>query len=241
MTQAIRSQKLPSLDGWRAVSIALVLLAHSTFTTSFPTALNPLIVNYFAAGSLGVHFFFVISGFLITWLLLQEQAKHGTISLKHFYLRRALRILPVYFFYLLVLGFLTRYAQPPSAWLANVTFTTNLFPYPGATEHFWSLGVEEQFYLLWPGLLILILARQKKGGANLLKFLLLPLAVAPLARLLECKHWYPEPLHIPLLFFNESDSLAYGCVTAVMFARWRNDLELFLKSISMLSPGVAWV
>jgi len=63
----------------------------------------------------GRAFFFVISGFLITWLLLQEQVKHDAISLKHFYVRRALRILPVYFLYLLILGCLTRYSQPASA------------------------------------------------------------------------------------------------------------------------------
>jgi peptidoglycan/LPS O-acetylase OafA/YrhL len=231
MTKEKNSKKLPSLDGWRAVSIALVLLAHSTFTAGFPTALNPLILKYFAAGTLGVHFFFVISGFLITWLLIQEQAKHGVISLKHFYVRRALRILPVYFFYLLVLGCLTRYSQAPAAWLSNLTFTTNFFYWvPEGTAHFWSLGVEEQFYLLWPGLLVLILHRH--GGANLLKFLTVPLVVAPIVRLLECKHWYPEALHhlfTPGSFFLNFDMLAYGCVAAVLFARWRKDLELFFE------------
>ena len=147
------STKLPSLDGWRAVSIGLVLVQHSTMAAGFPPALTPWIKR-FDLGSLGVQFFFVISGFLITWLLLQEQARHGRISLKHFYLRRALRILPVYFFYLFVLGCLTRYEQPGYLWAANLTFTTNYFWPPEGTAHFWSLGVEEQFYLLWPGLLV---------------------------------------------------------------------------------------
>lgn len=83
----------------------------------------------------------------MTQLLQQKLAKHDTICLKHFYRRRALRILPVYFFKLLALGVLTRYSQSPADWLA---------------------------YLLWPGLLALILHRQK-GGAGLLKFLLPPL------------------------------------------------------------------
>jgi peptidoglycan/LPS O-acetylase OafA/YrhL len=236
-----RSHKLPSLDGWRTISIALVLLAHSTFTAGFPTALNPLILKYFAAGTMGVHFFFVISGFLITWLLLQEQAKHGAISLKHFYVRRALRILPVYLLYLFVLGFLTRYAQTPADWLANLTFTTNFFWVPEGTAHFWSLGVEEQFYLLWPGLLVLLLHCQKNsGGTNLLKFLAVPLVVAPIVRLLECKHWYPEPLRnlfVPGSFFLNFDALAYGCVAAVLFAHWRKDMEMFFKK----NPrAIAW-
>lgn len=240
MTKAGSPYKLPSLDGWRAVSIALVLLAHSTFTRGFPTALNPVILDWFRAGSMGVLFFFVISGFLITWLLLQEQARHGAISLKHFYARRALRILPVYFFYLLVLGFLTRYSQPPFVWLANATFTTNFFEVPAGTDHFWSLGVEEQFYLLWPGLLALILLRPKKGGLRLLIFLAVPLVVAPVVRLMECKHWYPEPLHnlfSPGSFFLHFDTLAYGCVAAVLFARRRNDLELFFGKYPR---AIAW-
>ena len=112
MPKAANSHKLPSLDGWRAVSIALVLLQHSSFAAGFPamldSALSGFKANGIEPGSLGVRFFFVISGFLITWLLLQEQAKHGSISLKHFYLRRALRILPVYFFYLFVLGCVAR-------------------------------------------------------------------------------------------------------------------------------------
>ena len=232
MTKTGNSYKLPSLDGWRAVSIGLVLVSHSTFTRGFPAALDPIILDWFRAGSLGVLFFFVISGFLITHLLLQEHAKHDAISLKHFYLRRALRILPVYFFYLFVLGFLTRYSQSRSDWLANVTFTTDFFGTPFATAHFWTLGVEEQFYLLWPGLLALILHRQK-GGAGLLKFLLVPLLAVPLVRILECKHWYPGSLHNLFFygsFFMRSDSLAYGCVAAVLFTHRRTELERFFAS-----------
>ncbi|MEI6078838.1 MAG: acyltransferase [Verrucomicrobiota bacterium] len=167
MTNVGSPCKLPSLDGWRAVSIALVLLLHSSYTSGFPSKLDR-IINGFDAGVLGVRFFFVISGFLITCLLLREHAETSVISLKHFYARRALRILPVYFFYLVVLGFLTRYSQAPSAWLANLTFTTNFFPTPFATTHFWSLAVEEQFYFLWPWSLVVVL-NQRKGCSNLLK------------------------------------------------------------------------
>ena len=235
MTKAGSPCKLPSLDGWRAVSIALVLVAHCTFTAGFPAALVPGI-KWLQLGSLGVQFFFVISGFLITWLLLQEQTRHGDISLNHFYLRRALRILPVYFFYLFVVGCLTCFVQTPADWLANVTFTTNYFQIPGPTAHFWSLGVEEQFYLLWPGLLVLLLNRQKNGGrANLLKFLLVPLVAVPLIRIIECKHWYPHQpeawhhLFATGSFFMRSDSLAYGCLAAILFANRRKDLERFFE------------
>src|SRR5689334_18369065 len=68
-SKAHGSSRLPSLDGWRAVSIAIVLGQHSRFTSKFPTALEPAF-KYIFEGEMGVHFFFVISGFLITWLLL---------------------------------------------------------------------------------------------------------------------------------------------------------------------------
>ena len=236
MTKAGNSHKLPSLDGWRAVSIALVLIAHSSYASGFPpmfdAALKGFHANGIEPGGFGVRFFFVISGFLITWLLLQEHAKHGVISLKHFYARRALRILPVYFFYLLALGALTQYSQSPTDWLANATFATDFFGTPFATAHFWTLGVEEQFYLLWPGLLVWMLHRQK-SGAGLLKFLLVPLVAVPLVRIIECKHWYPGPLHNLFFygsFFMRSDSLAYGCVAAVLFTHWRKELERFFES-----------
>jgi peptidoglycan/LPS O-acetylase OafA/YrhL len=83
MTPTTRTPKLPSLDGWRAISIALVLLAHSSHTAGFPARFHP-VSDVFNIGVLGVRFFFVISGFLITWLLLQEKEKYGRINLKFF-------------------------------------------------------------------------------------------------------------------------------------------------------------
>ncbi len=237
-------QKLPSLDGWRMVSITLVLLAHGAYTTGFPTMLLPLL-SWLDPGDLGVRFFFVISGFLITWLLLQEHAKNGRIRLKHFYLRRAFRILPVYFFYLLVLGLLTHYSQSTSAWVANLTFTTNFFWSPFPTAHFWSLGVEEQFYLLWPCLLIWALARPNSSSI-ILKVLVVPLLVGPLTRLLFAKQWHPEFLHILFQggsFFARLDSLAYGCLAAVLLARWRAQMECHLsqRALGITLAAVALV
>ncbi len=234
MTKEKNSKKLPSLDGWRAVSIALVLLAHSSYTSGFPE-----VFHHGAAGGLGVRLFFIISGFLITCLLLQEQMKHGTISLKHFYVRRALRILPVYFFYLLVLGGLTRYSQPVTAWLANLTFTTNFFPTPWFTGHLWSLGVEEQFYLLWPWFLVAVLGRPG-SRSTLLKIIAVPLLLAPVVRMMDYKHWYPESagfLFQDFSFFARFDSLAFGCLAAVFFVHSRPVLEAFYQKNTRLIAG----
>ena len=158
-----KNKKLPSLDGWRAVSISLLLLGHSVFTPGFPSFAKAF--NSQGTGILGVRFFFVISGFLITWLLVGEREKTGSINLNHFYARRVLRIFPVNYVHLAVLGLLTAFRQPASAWLANFTYTTNFFPTGFPTSHLWSLAVEEQFYLLWPFLLCLLpeVAPYRKG------------------------------------------------------------------------------
>lgn len=125
-------------------------------------------VIVFNLGSLGVYFFFVLSGFLITYLLLVEKEKTGTIEIKKFYMRRILRIWPLYYL-ILVIGFfvLPNFSSININYLTNSfkdNFGTNLILYitmlPNlafalfpAVPHIgqaWSIGVEEQFYLLWP-------------------------------------------------------------------------------------------
>jgi peptidoglycan/LPS O-acetylase OafA/YrhL len=217
-----RPPRFPSLDGWRAVSIALVLGYHCEFAVGFPQRLNP-VMNWLFDGNLGVRFFFVISGFLITHLLLQEFDQTGSVSLRNFYVRRGLRILPVYFAYLLaifVLQFVTSWYQAPITWLGNLTFTTNFFPASGQTTHLWSLAVEEQFYLLWPLLLVLIGLR---GNSRAIYWILgIPLIVAPICRLLSCLKDLPA-IFLPFLqefsFFYNFDSLAIGCIAAVLLTR----------------------
>src|SRR5438477_8743290 len=99
---------LPTLDGWRAVAILGVMIAHGTDALFNTGGLYPSVRWYGLTryGALGVDIFFGISGFLICTRLLQEHQKHGRINLKNFYLRRAFRILPPYLTYLTVLGVL---------------------------------------------------------------------------------------------------------------------------------------
>lgn len=147
-----------ALDGLRFICIAAVLWHHSPTLSAWPEA--PLILQ---RGFLGVDFFFVLSGFLITTLLLREEQKDGAFSLTGFYIRRARRILPVYLFVVgLAAGWFiigkgeTRYLQALPAYiffLAN--FLTEPVPLLAPT---WSLAVEEQYYLVWP-LLLMVLPR----------------------------------------------------------------------------------
>jgi peptidoglycan/LPS O-acetylase OafA/YrhL len=142
--------RIPALDGLRAVAIALVVLAHLRATPGFPACLDDA---RFYDGALGVEIFFVISGYLITSLLVGEEERTGRVGLGGFYRRRALRILPAAFVYLAALALIdaTGLAVAPLGDLAAaLTFCRNLFGDSFLTGHFWSLSVEEQFYLVWP-------------------------------------------------------------------------------------------
>ncbi|SIT18004.1 Peptidoglycan/LPS O-acetylase OafA/YrhL, contains acyltransferase and SGNH-hydrolase domains [Roseivivax lentus] len=148
-----------ALDGARALAIAMVLYHHSPVGAALSD--GPVIA---ARGFLGVDLFFVLSGYLITTLLLRERDRTGAISLGGFYWRRALRILPLYLvvvtavggYYVLVKGEAEAARLWPFYYLFLANFLTadipNLAP-------MWSLSVEEQYYLLWPLLLILLPAR----------------------------------------------------------------------------------
>lgn len=143
-----------SLDGVRALSILLVIWHHVAAEAGLPLAVE---------GRRGVDLFFVISGFLITTLLIREREAHGDISLRAFYLRRSLRIFPLYYAVLLVyvgvVYFLETNPDDKAEFFSNLkfyaTYTSNLFVGYQSGERViflfaWSLAAEEQFYLVWP-------------------------------------------------------------------------------------------
>lgn len=145
---------LPSLDGLRAIAVALVLWAHTPESLTAIPGLQWLstlkrIIN---PGYLGVDLFFVLSGFLITRILLATREKAN--PLRNFYIRRSLRIFPIY--YLLIL--LCAVIAPGIYLLAAATYTSNyVFSFdasPNLLRHTWSLAVEEHFYLIWPLLVL---------------------------------------------------------------------------------------
>jgi len=139
--------RIPSLDGMRAISISLVVIGHWA-----ELRYHSDIAGAFA--NLGVRIFFIISGFLITTLLLREQAKSSTIGLREFYVRRAYRILPASLVFMLV-TFVIFWPQLQWYHMATAVLYLANFDYthPWYLGHLWSLSVEEQFYLLWPGVL----------------------------------------------------------------------------------------
>jgi peptidoglycan/LPS O-acetylase OafA/YrhL len=154
---------IPTLDGWRAIAILLVVFHHDG-----PHRLGWLSTGWaYWHGATGVDIFFAISGLLICTLLLDEEADTGRIHLGQFYLRRAFRILPAAMTYLLVVALLCGAgvisAVHRSEWFGSLFFYRNFqinVPATWYTNHFWSLSVEEHFYFFLPGLLVLIPRRR---------------------------------------------------------------------------------
>lgn len=173
---------IPSLDGLRAMSILVVIGSHvlEAFHSRLPAGVGSrtLVESLVWFGPFGVEVFFVISGFLITMLLLREMERSGSISLPRFYLRRTLRIFPAYFAYLgfvAILGAGGWVANPETRWWPALTYSSNIF-YTNSwlTGHSWSLSIEEQFYLVWPPALLL-LGRRRAAGAILTVFCAVPI------------------------------------------------------------------
>jgi peptidoglycan/LPS O-acetylase OafA/YrhL len=142
------SAYIPTLDGWRAVAVALVLASH---------AVGPISPWRDACGGLGVSIFFGISGYLICGRLLEERRRSGRIRLGAFYVRRAFRILPPALVLLTVVALAGAFHVIRVSALelgASTFFFRNYVPGHWYTSHFWSLAVEEHFYLFFPALLV---------------------------------------------------------------------------------------
>ncbi|HJQ37771.1 MAG TPA: acyltransferase [Thermoanaerobaculia bacterium] len=209
----------PQLDGIRALAILIVLFAH--FAPPQWTK-NP----YASIGYLGVELFFVLSGFLITGILLGDREAVATgqytrwRSMTRFYLRRAVRIFPTYY---LVLAFALAaglgITKSSFGWFA--AYLTNFYIVrhgpPGSSTHLWSLAVEEQFYLIWPMLVLFLRGR------------LLPAALAAIGMGgLVFRHVAAFP-YADYLLFACLDYLAAGAALALVFRRSPAKLPLVLR------------
>ncbi len=206
----LRCSHLPALDGLRMVAVLTVILNH---------------VGYAAVpADLGVSIFFVLSGFLITWLLLKEKERTGAISLKSFYLRRLFRLLPAYYVFLAIV--LTNYfgrshgdvhprtdiILPSLLYYANYFNAFHDHP-PTPISHTWSLAVEEQFYLLWPLAFSFFMAR---GRPAVLRFLVVSiLLVASWRSYLFCVV-HVGTAYVYNAFDTRFDNLAVGCLAAML-------------------------
>ncbi len=228
---------MPALDGLRAFAVMAVIAYH-------------LNITHAGGGYLGVDIFFVLSGFLITGLLVEERARAGRIALRAFWARRARRLLPAL---LLVLAALALYAGlggpgldrstlRPDA-LATLFYGANWhliftqssyfaqFSAPSPLRHTWSLAIEEQFYLLWP-LILLVVLRATRGSRRLLTGAILALAAASAALMALLYHPGTDPSRIYYGTDTRAFELLIGAALAVLVAgrsrlsrAWRRSLH----------------
>ncbi|MHB1959139.1 MAG: acyltransferase family protein [Acidobacteriaceae bacterium] len=222
------AQRILELDGLRGIAIGLVLMRHYIHHPSL-LLLGP------QWGWMGVNLFFVLSGFLITSILLRLTDQRG--ALKIFYARRSLRLFPLYFLALLVYFAASASVGTPQpaktvflyisflqAFVPPLVTHLKIVPHPDWVVMgfgvLWSLSVEEYFYILWASLVTFTRAHR----APLLAILALILLLTPWARF-----FYPDPKGGQELFLAQMDSLAAGCLVAILWRdhgqRWRTHLQ----------------
>ncbi len=202
----------------------MVLLAHLSGTREITSGAR--LFDLDSLGGLGVRVFFVISGFLITLLLLQERAATGRLSLPRFYLRRGLRIFPAAYLYMATMFLLAAagvLVLAPGDRLHALTYTVNYHHLRSwYVSHLWSLSVEEQFYLVWPALLLVLGTRGGLGAAFGLVLL------APLARVALWVYWPERRIEIGEAFSTIGDAIATGCLLAGLRA-WLGRRATYLR------------
>ncbi|MCR8561852.1 acyltransferase [Mucilaginibacter sp. BJC16-A38] len=210
--EIVRGSYFPALDGLRGVAVMMVILYHfgaNRFLRPFHILIN---------GDMGVDIFFVISGFLITTLLLKERVIYGRVSLKRFYIRRAFRIIPAAYLFLIVMIILAlffKYGVSASDFIASFLFYKNLpyweEPYMG---HFWSLAAEVQFYLIFPFLLTL----------NVNRYLVIIGSIVLVMPLISIMGYY----HADFLFSNHFIQM----ITKItMYTFWKGPFIILIGSL----------
>lgn len=216
--------RIHTLDGWRAVAILLVIAGHGAHYSPYR---DMLWANLWC---LGVDIFFVLSGYIITLRFIQERQRSSTIDLRSFYVRRAFRILPLVFTYLgtlCVLSLLVNLVDfHPSEITGSLLFFRNYqlaaMEQGFYTTHFWSLSIEEHFYLLWPA--IFLWQRNRRS----LWFAAIGACACAAWRLFDCTHpdsWIGRLLPGSNNFFRQIrtdarfDGLLVGCALAMILSR----------------------
>jgi peptidoglycan/LPS O-acetylase OafA/YrhL len=215
------AERIPTLDGWRGIAILMVLFSHILY------AINGSAPAWASTGHHGVAIFFVLSGFLITSNLLK-----GPIDLKRFYTRRFFRLMPVAWTYLItviILGFLVHQKTTSNAAiLASVFFYRNFVwaNLGSSTWHFWSLSLEEQFYLIWPCLLVL-------AGVRRCRWIAATGAIScAVYRWMFWAHYNQSPMNCESQV--RSDALLIGCLMAML-------LDIPTVRAKALQWSKAWV
>ncbi|MGB6058910.1 MAG: acyltransferase family protein [Microthrixaceae bacterium] len=222
----------PSLDGLRAVSVIAVILYHAN-------------VSWLPGGFLGVEVFFVVSGFLITSLLLEERFHNGRIDLRHFWIRRARRLLPALYLLLTVVSVLAlvfykdaagRLGGDALAALAYVSNWWNIFlnesyfaqaGRPPLLRHLWSLAVEEQFYLIFPPIFVFAIRR---FSTQAVRIGLVVVALASSITMAVLFQPYADPSRVYYGTDTRLAGMLVGALLALGWAPWRSPRQAAPKA-----------
>lgn len=216
----ITLRKYPELDTLRFLSLTLVIGHHLFFRS------NSFLEWFYQHGYLGVDIFFTLSGFIITKSLLSEYQKYSTIHFKNFIIRRMLRLWPTWLLTLAISALIVFYfgrTNPEIMMNLKTKFWHYLFQFGNYSHafsgklhtifsHFWSLSVEEHFYLLWPGLFLLT-----RSGKKLSTLIFGTIIIGPyFFRVLHQFQGYSHAVNT-LSTHTRFDAIAYGCLLAVNF------------------------
>ena len=224
LTSAPAPRRLIGLDLLRLLAVVLVLGRHmEARPTDWQSPLRSLFDWWFTYGGMGVDVFFVLSGFLVSGLLFSEYRRRGQMSVKRFYVRRAWKIYPSFYF---LIGFTYLYClfvlgeKPRDRPIFSEIFFIQSYQH-GFWNHTWTLGVEEHFYIALP-LLLLVLARRNRGAEDPFReipYLVVATSIAVLGmRIATCllrpeytfiTHAFPTHLRIDELFFGVGIAYAY--------------------------------
>jgi peptidoglycan/LPS O-acetylase OafA/YrhL len=235
--------RILGFDGVRAVAIFLVIFAHLHVFLSLahydvlPYRSLPLV-----SGETGVMIFFVMSGFLITYLLFREHEDTGAINVGHFYWRRSIRILPIYFLSLIAVAFIRAHLATDvsdKALSFSVLFISNFIPnsdFSTVVGHYWSLAVEEHFYLIWPFVLLTFIGRSRVALAwSLAGFII---ASHVLLVWLEVSTDLGDQFAIRRWTVVAGGDIALGCLMAMIVSSDRRRLVRALASNKVAVLGI---
>jgi peptidoglycan/LPS O-acetylase OafA/YrhL len=221
--RALSRRVYPALDGVRGIAVLLVMIHNLTIFEHRASIFEKVWVFATDAGWIGVQLFFVLSGFLITGILLDERGRPRYF--RDFYLRRIVRIFPLYYLVLFVRFAILPRFWPDTAvpfelaigfWLYVSNWTELAMPGVNGFGHFWSLAVEEQFYLAWP------LAVARLGARGLAWVCAALIAISGIARVvIHVRGVDPHWLYLSTI--TRADALAFGALVAIALRepRWR--------------------
>jgi peptidoglycan/LPS O-acetylase OafA/YrhL len=221
-SNSLKENHFIQLDALRAISVSMVIFSH------WAGYHNNLWSDVFwFNGEVGVKLFFIISGFLITRILLEERYKSEQLQysrqpiLKNFYIRRFLRIFPVYYATIFI-GIVLQHPDMLASWKWHVTYLSNFLfairgEYMGDVSHFWSLAVEEQFYILWP---IVILFLPKRF---LLPWISFSIFIAPIFRYVCMFILKQNDVTVSVLPVSSMDCLSAGALLAYLKSNYTDE------------------